>query len=244
MHSGIIHQIEQQQCPISDLNIDMVTKLFRKYDVEYVFVTGNKVNLTRNNGGKYILGRYEKAHVPVRHMTLTFLEDLTDEYMANNSMYFSPDDECGAVKAFVDRVKSENPQYGVPSSAKKLEELYRIQSGVLLYDSHYEYLDAILEHFFKEMFNKTPEQMWCAGIVSAHGDKAYSYDNEWKKAGIPFQHGVLLFLLTYVSVNGQKVMGDTPKHESDQWVIDNYKKYLPMIEKAEAALRLEIQGKK
>ena len=93
---------------------------------------------------------------------------------------------------------------------------------------HYDYLDIILDEFWKLVFGKTANEMFCGGIVSAHGDKAYGYKHQWEEAGIPFQRGVLLFLLTYTPE-----LGDTPKHESDEWVIRNYQKYLPHIEAAE-----------
>ena len=58
-------------------------------------------------------------------------------------------------------------------------------------------------------------------------DKAYGYKRQWEKAGVPFNHGVLLFLLTYTSEM------DREKCESDQFVIDKYQHYLPMIQQAE-----------
>ena len=94
--------------------------------------------------------------------------------------------------------------------------------------SHYDYLELVLEEFWKLVFGKTASEMWCGGIIGAHGDKAYGYKSDWKDASIPFGRGVLLFLLTYT-----KELGDTPKHLSVYWVIDNYQKYLPHIEAAE-----------
>lgn len=94
--------------------------------------------------------------------------------------------------------------------------------------SHYDYLDALLNPFWKLVFDKTADDMWCGGIVSAHGDKAYSYKDEWKEAGIPFARGVLLFLLTYT-----KLIGDYPKHKSVDWVIEQYPIYVDKIIEAE-----------
>lgn len=94
--------------------------------------------------------------------------------------------------------------------------------------SQYDYLEVVIDEFWKRVFGKTTSEMWCGGIIGAHGDKAYGYKREWSDAGIPFNRGVLLFLLTYT-----KELGETPKHESCQWVIDNYPKYLPHIEAAE-----------
>jgi hypothetical protein len=47
------------------------------------------------------------------------------------------------------------------------------------------------------------------------------------KRGIPFNRSALLFLLTYT-----KEM-DREKHFSEEWVVENYDKYLPFIEQAE-----------
>lgn len=94
--------------------------------------------------------------------------------------------------------------------------------------SHYDYLELVIDEFWKLVFGKSTSEMWCGGIIGAHGDKAYDYKCQWKEANIPFGRGVLLFLLTYT-----KELGDTPKHESDEWVIQNYQKYLPHIETAE-----------
>lgn len=94
--------------------------------------------------------------------------------------------------------------------------------------SHYDYLELVIEDFWKRVFNKSLDEMWCAGIITAHGDKAYSYQDVWEEADISFKRGVLLFLLTYT-----KELGDTPKHESCEWVVNNYKKYLPLILESE-----------
>ncbi len=94
--------------------------------------------------------------------------------------------------------------------------------------SHYDYMELVIEDFWKSVFNKTLSETWNAGIIGAHGDKAYGYKSRWKKEGIPFGRGVLIFLLTYT-----KELGERQKCESCEWVIENYPKYLPMILEAE-----------
>lgn len=69
----------------------------------------------------------------------------------------------------------------------------------VVYDSHYKWLDAHLNDFWVAVIGESLSESGCAGIVSAHGDKAYSYRKAWTKAGIPFPHGVALFLLSYTS---------------------------------------------
>lgn len=93
--------------------------------------------------------------------------------------------------------------------------------------SHYKYLDEHLEAFWLNVRGRTLEEDWAAGIVSAHGDKGYGYRSDWEQAGIPFEHGMAIYLLTYTDT-----LGNTPKHESCQWVIDNYdrfKQFLPAV---------------
>ncbi len=93
--------------------------------------------------------------------------------------------------------------------------------------NQYKYCEAMLNAFWKKVFGKTAVDMWCGGIVTSHGDKAYGYRDKWEKQGIPFERGDLLFLLTYTSEM------DREKPFSDQFVIDKYKYYLPKIEEAE-----------
>lgn len=117
-------------------------------------------------------------------------------------------------------------------------EMLVIDQQSLFVDSHYRYLDIMLQDFWKEVFGKTANEMFCGGIVSAHGDKARGYERAWEKAGINKYRGSLLFLLTYT-----KAMGETPKHMSKEWVINNYLKYLPALEKVETMVLEQIQHK-
>jgi hypothetical protein len=89
------------------------------------------------------------------------------------------------------------------------------------------------------VFGKTPSEMWCGGIITSHGDKCYSYRSLWMKHDINHNRGSLIWLLSYT-----KEFEGNEKHLSDQWVIDNYQKYLPMIERAEALVLENIFVKK
>lgn len=90
--------------------------------------------------------------------------------------------------------------------------------------SHYTWLDANLNEFWVKVFGKDLESTGCAGIISAHGDKCYQYRDVWSTAGIPFYHGVAIYLLTYTNE-----LGDFPKSQSCIWVINNYEKYKPLL---------------
>jgi hypothetical protein len=71
-------------------------------------------------------------------------------------------------------------------------------------------------------------EAWCSGIIGAHGDKGRGYRSDWADVGINYYRGMMLFMLTYT-----KEIGDTPLHKSKEWIIDNYEKYLPLIEEVE-----------
>lgn len=89
--------------------------------------------------------------------------------------------------------------------------------------SGYDYLEMILPMFAKVVKLSDPSVNLSYGYITAHGDKAYGYKTTWLNHGIPFFHGLLLYLLTYT-----KAM-DREKHLSDEWVISSYEKYRPMI---------------
>lgn len=96
--------------------------------------------------------------------------------------------------------------------------------------NHYKWLDKHLDNFWISIFGKSLNDSGCGGIITDHGDKGRCYDRKWKKEGIPFAHGMALYMLTYTSE-----LGDTPKHESCQWVIDNYDKYKAFLPEVDAS---------
>ena len=87
------------------------------------------------------------------------------------------------------------------------------------FKNHYEYLDKYLPTFWKHVFNHED----CAGMITSHGDKIMQYKKEFEKAGVPFFHGCLMYLLTYSSKMTR------PKYESLEWCIENYKNYSEFI---------------
>ncbi len=149
-------------------------------------------------------------------------------YEAFEHQHFWPGFLEQAVDAFVGRITSDDPfQFFESKFSEKLDIIKIRQNKELVFESYYEYLDAMLAPFWKFVFDKTPDQMSCAGIVGAHGDKAYGYKEDWKDKGIPFARGVLLYLLTYTpAFKGEK-------SKSREWVIENYPHYLEQIELAE-----------
>lgn len=105
-----------------------------------------------------------------------------------------------------------------------------------LYIGHYKYMDLFLNEFFKRALLRDLEQCNSAGIAVAHGDKAYGYRREWEAAGIPFNHGVCLFMLTYqpfVSSEGNVDRGD--------WVIKHYDQYKYILKTIESDFKHSLE---
>lgn len=96
------------------------------------------------------------------------------------------------------------------------------------FDSHYKYLEFCIDTFGELVFNKPNSFHFNGGFIGAHGDKCYGYMlDSMVNHGIHPHRFAMLYLLTYSAVM------DRPKHESEQWVVDNYDKYLPLLIKAE-----------
>lgn len=105
--------------------------------------------------------------------------------------------------------------------------------------SHYDYLNDYLWDFLEAVGVNT---RWCRGLIGAHGDKCYCYRQEWEEAGIPFPHGVAIYLAARVQpFAGEFEMQQREAKEDlnrwyhiEQWVIDNYdrfKEHLPPVPK-------------
>ena len=94
--------------------------------------------------------------------------------------------------------------------------------------SHYDWLEQNVEAFFASL-NIDPSRA-NKGFIVAHGDKCYSYRYEWEQAGIPFEHGVAIYFLTYLRPYSEESRetknGWVPV---DQWVIDNYERFKPHL---------------
>lgn len=85
--------------------------------------------------------------------------------------------------------------------------------------SHYKYCDKYFVEFAKKLGIDTN-----TAPIGAHGDKCYSYDSEWEDAGIPFSHGVMIFLISYELPYSNEVrQTDNGFIDVGDWVIENYK---------------------
>lgn len=226
------YRLDEKNISPKDVTVEMVLQRLQVCGkVKYNFKNKNILYMHREEANYTTLGR-------VQAMTMWFGEhekgEFGSQYNVCHTQYFDPDDLKQAAQAFITRLHSDESQFSQEEDLG-LEYLNIKQSKTLNFSSHYDYLQVMLEPFWKLVFDKTPSEMWCGGIVSAHGDKCYSYRSDWEKAGISFQHGALLYLLTYT-----KELGDRPKHESMEWVTENYPKYLDQIHQAEKQVLRDV----
>jgi len=94
--------------------------------------------------------------------------------------------------------------------------------------SHYGWLEDNLVQFFKNLGRE--DAKWWPGII---GDKGYQYKDAWQKNGIPFEHGMALFLLSclrpYRKTEVYDWLDNPQGKKVEQWVIDNYQKFKPYL---------------
>ena len=93
--------------------------------------------------------------------------------------------------------------------------------------SHYHWLEKHLPKLFKDLGLNWENNK---GIISCHGDKCYSYRSIFEKNNIPFEHGVAIYLLTYVSPF-EKETRRTVNGWVDpcKWIINNYNRFKPFL---------------
>ncbi len=99
--------------------------------------------------------------------------------------------------------------------------------------SHYDYLDRHLGAFFERVGLPAVR---ARGMGVAHGDKCYGYREGWDRAGIPFAHGVSIYLLSYVWPFTQEVRETPTGWVAPQcWVLSNYDRFKGLLPAVEGA---------
>lgn len=216
-------QLSESEIKLSDITAEQIKDLLQKeHQVIFEF-----------KGKDILVFNHNKDHFEIFYGERDLDKgEFTPSYQIVTPQYFSKDRMDDAIELYLKRLHAENHMFH-DGSGEKLEEIMIRLSQKLTYKSHYDYCNAILEKFWLKVFNKTPSEMWCAGIVTAHGDKCYCSKSTWHDAGIPFHHGALLYLLTYTKEMDQE------KHKSEAWVIEKYPHYLPMIQAAEQEVLAE-----
>lgn len=90
--------------------------------------------------------------------------------------------------------------------------------------NHYDWLDRHIETIFRKVGINT--NIYSRGIVSAHGDKCYSYKQLWSEYNIPFHHGVAIYLIGRCNPFRQETSQDGVYFcDIDKWVVKNYKRF-------------------
>ncbi len=88
------------------------------------------------------------------------------------------------------------------------------------------------EHFniFAQKVTRTSYDY--TGLIEEHLEKCEGYKEEWLKNNIPFEHGVALFLLSYLPPFNKEVRETEMGHiDPWRWVIANYERFdLPLVD--------------
>lgn len=94
---------------------------------------------------------------------------------------------------------------------------------------NYEILDKKLAKLFSLLGINEEE---AKGLHFAYDDKCDQYKQEWEEAGVPYEHGVMIYMLTFVSPFSENVRSTKNGWVApEEWVIDTYfnKKFLEYI---------------
>lgn len=197
------------------INKNAVLSALNTYGVFMIETSDNKKKIRLSNScvGFHYVDAYQ-LDVGTHH----------EEYgiVIENTVYFRESEFDSAFDMLCNIFKNSN----IEIVGKTIDQV-EIEEMGLLNVSHFKYLDAVIESFWVKVFGKTPSEMFCGGIVSSHGDKCYDYKRSMPKRDIPFNRSALLFLLTYTSLM------DREKQFSEEWVVENYNKYVPLIVEAE-----------
>jgi len=96
------------------------------------------------------------------------------------------------------------------------------------YRSHYAYLDAHLKEFLAKV--DIDMDICCPGIIHCHGDKGYSYRDQWNKGELHFFHGMAIYLLTYLRPFSDEVRETKDGWvDPSRWVLENKDRFLPHL---------------
>lgn len=99
--------------------------------------------------------------------------------------------------------------------------------------SHYDYLQLHFEAVYRKLCEVEGVPVNPAvndGLIVAHGDKCYGYRMEWAEHGLAFEHGVAIYLLSYIGPWSGEVR-ETPRGwvAPVAWVLRNVDRFLPYL---------------
>jgi hypothetical protein len=95
--------------------------------------------------------------------------------------------------------------------------------------NHYKWLEKHFPDFIEKLLGGDAA-LHCKGLIGAHGDKCYSYKERFQNHGIPFPHGVTMYLLCRLSPYSSEVR-DTENGWVDpfDWIISNKDNYIHLL---------------
>lgn len=103
---------------------------------------------------------------------------------------------------------------------------------VVVYKSHYDYLNQVLPSFFKAIKVNHPEMAF--GATTAHGDKGYGYQDKWEKAGLHFYQAMAIYLASYYHPFSDECRNTKAGWvDPGDWVITNKDRFLSFLPKVE-----------
>lgn len=86
--------------------------------------------------------------------------------------------------------------------------------------------DEYLYKNFNDFVRYTAEYNGDAsGLIAAHSDKCYQYRDYWEQEDICFNHGSMLYLLSYLPPFSNEV----DRSKIKQWVVRNYINYMHLL---------------
>lgn len=86
---------------------------------------------------------------------------------------------------------------------------------------HHVWLETHLPNFFRGIGQRRTE---LHALIADHADKCYLFRERWEKEGIPFVHGVAIYLLSRTSPYDLQVTNDV-----ESWVVENYGTFHPHL---------------
>jgi hypothetical protein len=95
--------------------------------------------------------------------------------------------------------------------------------------NHYKWLEQYLPAVFAGLGLD-----YYSGLIIAHGDKCYGYRMKWEKNGIPFPHGVAVYLLSYIQPYAKEVRETANGWVAPaDWVVANYCSFSHLLPNAQ-----------
>lgn len=96
-------------------------------------------------------------------------------------------------------------------------------------DNHYVWLENNL-HIFFENLNLSGYINNIPSIIACDADKCYGYKYMWENEGIPFFHGIAIYLISKIKPYSEEVR-DTKNGwvNPEKWVIASYNRFKPHL---------------